>query len=1018
MKRPRQDINSMPNRSFANRIKLSLKAITLSSAALLISSPAVQANIGAAHSSLVSEFASFNTPGIVDGRVEAIAIDGDTVFVGGTFTQIHDPLSDEIINQSYLFAYSKSSGNIIRDFDPILNLQVRALETTGDGTGVFVGGVFSLVNGKNIGRGLAKLDMNGDRVSGFNARPNALVKNLVRHDNTLYVGGNFSSISGTPIEHLAAIDTTTGAVSPNLNLDFDGVISTTRTTGVQGVDDFDVTSDGKLLVAFGNFSIIDGMSRPRLALIELEGQARVSNWNTDLYDPQCHQLWPVQIRGIDIAPDDSYFVTGSSGARQNLNPACDTLIRFDIDDLTNTDVQPTWVNYTGGDSIFEVVTTEHAIYAGGHFRWLDNFNSTNARSGGPGSTDRLGFAAFDPLNGLTLREWRSDRNPRGVGVFTIISEPEGLYIGDDTDFMNGTEHKKLKFLPISTDAIARPEAPTLPTSLISPEGNALNSHSFDGNVVGASVELQSTGWSDTRGGMLVGGQLFHSDNNGTLWMSELNEGVFSTRIPVDLFGLSEDQWALSQLGGMFFDYELSRVYYTEQGNSQLLYRAFTPDGTFFGDVEVVAEHQGDILWADVSGMDVVDGHIYFALNDGTLNRAEIDGTAVIAGTTEVIGGPAIDGRNWNNNLLAFLGEGEVIGGGNSNQIEIESSGDSQGTGRFRKFEFPVPAGTTVPVRLEWLDPDAELRIFIRDASNNLVVSDTTSAGSPKFLTIPAGAGGTYVASILVADGSTSYALVINPDEAAPEPLADFEFNSSGAADNNSWQVFNFEVQAGDLVEAMLIWDDPNARVNMFLRNENNNSVDRDTSGSSPAMTSAIATTSGVWSVGVKIKTGDVNFSVLVDTTGEQTEEPPVEPPVVTNLALDGVASQSSTAFNGPANLAIDGNTDGIYRNDSVTHTTNSAQPWWEVQLSELSTIENIVLYNRTDACCTSRLTNYTVSVLDNNGNTTFTSNFTDAPNPSNTINVGGVMGSVVRVQLMGTNPLSLAEVQVMGYTQQ
>ena len=99
--------------------------------------------IGATHTALVSEFASFNTPGVVDGRVEAIAIDGDTVFVGGTFTQIHDPLSDEIIDQPHLFAYSKSSGDILRDFDPQLNNPVLALERTGDGTGVFAGGVFT-----------------------------------------------------------------------------------------------------------------------------------------------------------------------------------------------------------------------------------------------------------------------------------------------------------------------------------------------------------------------------------------------------------------------------------------------------------------------------------------------------------------------------------------------------------------------------------------------------------------------------------------------------------------------------------------------------------------------------------------------------------------------------------------------------------------------------------------------------------------------------------------------------------
>ena len=138
-----------------NNIFLGLLAATA-----FCASSVVQADIGATHTGLVSEFASFNTPGVVDGRVHAIAVDGDTVFVGGTFTQIHDPLSDEILNQPYLFAYSKSTGDILRDFDPVLNNVVNALETTGDGTGIFVGGSFTLLNGESHRRALLKIDNN------------------------------------------------------------------------------------------------------------------------------------------------------------------------------------------------------------------------------------------------------------------------------------------------------------------------------------------------------------------------------------------------------------------------------------------------------------------------------------------------------------------------------------------------------------------------------------------------------------------------------------------------------------------------------------------------------------------------------------------------------------------------------------------------------------------------------------------------------------------------------------------
>lgn len=860
---------NLARQSLTASIKRVFKYSALFSVAMFAANPAVHADLGPAHPTLISEFASFNTPGVVDGRVEAIAIDGDTVYVGGTFTQIHDPLSDEILTQPYLFAYSKSSGDIIRSFDPVLNNKVYALETTGDGAGVFAGGVFSNINGEGGRKGLLKIDNNGDRVSGFSARPNAAVKTLVRYNDTLYVGGNFSTISGTTVEHLAAVDTTTGAIDPNLNFDFEGRITTSvMPNSVQTVDDIDITSDGQLLLIIGNFQSIDGISRTRLAVIELAGQATVSNWNTDVYDVQCPVLrLPQYIRGIDIAPDDSYFVVGTQGWRRVQEPACDTIARFDFGDLTDTDAQPTWVNYTGGDSVYEVVATDHAVYTGGHFEFVNNdLGGGNWR--GAGGQPRRGLAALDPLNGLTILNWRADRNPRGVGVFAMIAEPEGLYIGDDTDFINGTEHKKLKFLPISTDIIPRPDSPTLPTTLISPNGSSLDSMDFDGTVLGSPMELTSSGWNDARGGMFVGGQLFHADSNGTMWMSQLTDGVFQPRVAVDLFGLNESHWPLSQIGGMFFDYELSRVYYTLQGNSELRYRAFSPDGPYFGNDIVVAADQGDIPWGDVSGMDVIDGYLYFARTNGSLYRADIDGTAVISGTTIEISGPALDGRSWDNNLLAFLGEGTVIGGGGGGgaELEFESSGDSAGTGRFRKFNFPVIAGEPVVLRLEWLDPSANLRLFVRDAANNLVASDTTAGASPKFMILPAGSGGTYTASVLVAQGSTSYTLQVNPSEEPPAPLADFEFSSSGSATSSSWQIFSFDVTAGELVEAEITWDDPTADVRVFLRNESNNSVDRDTDGSTPATLSTVATTSGTWSVGVKIKSGTVNYDVLVDTT--------------------------------------------------------------------------------------------------------------------------------------------------------
>ncbi|GAA3510893.1 hypothetical protein GCM10022393_25680 [Aquimarina addita] len=135
------------------------------------------------------------------------------------------------------------------------------------------------------------------------------------------------------------------------------------------------------------------------------------------------------------------------------------------------------------------------------------------------------------------------------------------------------------------------------------------------------------------------------------------------------------------------------------------------------------------------------------------------------------------------------------------------------------------------------------------------------------------------------------------------------------------------------------------------------------------------------------------------------------PPITDNLALYGVATQSSLDYDGAASRAIDGNTSGIWNQESVTHTANEANPWWQVDLSTTKYIGDITIFNRTD-CCTTRLSDFTVSVIDSDGNTTFSQNYMTTPSPSLTLNAGNVQGKIIRVQLNTSNALSLAEVQV------
>ena len=83
-----------------------------------------------------------------------------------------------------------------------------------------------------------------------------------------------------------------------------------------------------------------------------------------------------------------------------------------------------------------------------------------------------------------------------------------------------------------------------------------------------------------------------------------------------------------------------------------------------------------------------------------------------------------------------------------------------------------------------------------------------------------------------------------------------------------------------------------------------------------------------------------------------------------NLALQGKARQSSTSYDGPAELAIDGNTDGRFEQASVTHTRTEANPWWELELPEAQTLDEIRVWTRTDGNLHERLRGLRVELLD------------------------------------------------------
>ena len=96
---------------------------------------------------------------------------------------------------------------------------------------------------------------------------------------------------------------------------------------------------------------------------------------------------------MDFSPDGSYFVIVANGG-SGMDGICDAAARFETADVSST-VEPTWINWTGGDTLWSVAITDAAVYVGGHNRWLDNPDYDDEP--GPNAVERPGIGAIDPV---------------------------------------------------------------------------------------------------------------------------------------------------------------------------------------------------------------------------------------------------------------------------------------------------------------------------------------------------------------------------------------------------------------------------------------------------------------------------------------------------------------------------------------------------------------------------------------------------------------------------------------------
>ncbi len=773
-----------------------LAALLVFGAAVALDSGAVQPSTQSGRVVSDTNPASW-TPNVQDGYVAAFAEAGNTVLVGGNFTTVRRANTSANLTRNYLFAFDRTTGAISTTFVPTLNGEVRSIIYAGDGTAWIAGG-FNNVNGQGA-RNLARVNITtGQRVTSF-APPvfNGRINDMQLRNGKLFVEGRFTTVGGQTHELIAAVDATTGALDPAVKVDF----ADPRSGGVLNVYAADVTPDGSKMAVVGNFTTINGLGRYQIAQLDLTtSPTSVANWQTDAYGNGCSGSFETYMRDVEYSPDGSFFVPVTTGAYNNTF-LCDVAARWETS-ATGTNLQPTWTNYSGGDTLTAVAITDSAVYVGGHQRWMNNRYAADRV--GAGAVPREGLAALDPRSGATLT-WNPTRN-RGWGVYTFLATDSGLWIGSDTSQIAGTTRGKMAFLPLAGGVTMPAEnVGSLPATVVSlglmqggttADQDRTQARTFTGtSTSGSSTAAGTEDWSSLRGAFMVDGKLYTGWADRSFRVQDTNGTTFGpqTTIPLALVpgdSASLNRFAtedLANITGMFYDRATATLYFTRSGQNRLYRRSFSVQSNIVGAERFESSlGAGGVTWSAVQSMFIADGNLYTSDTSGNLvRRAWSSATGLPTGGATTVSGPGIDGQDWRARD-AFVVTGTAPPPPPPNQPPTASFSSScvEAACTFDAGASTDNDGNIVSYSWNW--------------------GDSTAAGSGEQAAHTYGGGGVYTVTLTVTDddgatGSTSAQVSVST---GPPPTGSVTFRGAAGTNVNGTSatvVVPAAVQAGDVM---------------------------------------------------------------------------------------------------------------------------------------------------------------------------------------------------------------------------
>ncbi|MEU0783851.1 LamG-like jellyroll fold domain-containing protein, partial [Streptomyces sp. NPDC006173] len=408
-------------------------ALVLSTAAGLglVAMPQPAAALTAPVAFTADDLPTWQTNGIVWALAEA----GGTVFAGGTFSQVRPPEggSGTAQNAVNFVALNAATGN-----PTSCNLSftigsgsatVRALAVSPDKKTLYAGGYFGAVNGTPVSS-LAAIDVaTCTPKANFHPSVSATVRTLAVTNDTVYLGGDFTSVGGSAHARYAAVDATSGAVKPfQADVDEPG-----RAVAV--------TPDGNDVILGGDFFTVNGSNSHALAVVDSGTGANVRTYPGFIENNSV-------VKALDT--DATGFYTGNEGTGGGV---FDGRIALDLSTL-NQRWRDTCLGATQA-----VKSYQDVVYSASH--------AHDCSSVGEYPDGRRHHLLAEPTSGTNKLGWFPDTNdglgegigPRAMAI-SETSDNKYMWVGGEFTTVNGSAAQGLTRFAATPDV----GAPTVPSA--------------------------------------------------------------------------------------------------------------------------------------------------------------------------------------------------------------------------------------------------------------------------------------------------------------------------------------------------------------------------------------------------------------------------------------------------------------------------------------------------------------------------------------------------------------------------